>query len=224
MKVIYINASLEGNAHEIIDSALIGMIASREQLEVFAQKNRIQCLEQIVDNKFSNTKIEWHPLRPFGNNKLKALRIALVEACLILRSNKRNVFLVSFMNGFSSNIHNLISILTGAKILLVAHNDAECVLTKGGISLGMQKTLHKFFFKYAPLGKNLRVLVLGDNVIDSAEKYSFTWLGKSEALKYSMVPSKSTLIELFFKLLSSSLLFCFIISKLLLILSSGKSI
>ena len=165
MKVIYINASFNGNIHEIVDSALIGMSVAEFHVKGYAHADRIPCLQKIIDERFPKRNIEWSAIRPIRNTKLRTLKIALREAMIILKNRGDNLFLVSFMNGFSSNLHNLICFFSGAKILLVTHNDAECLMANK--RLGFQKTLHRFFFKYVPLAKNLRILVLGDSIIDN---------------------------------------------------------
>lgn len=171
MKIIYINASLTENAHEIIDSALIGMLSRTHCVTVHGQHGRIPYLKRIVEKEFSEFPVTWHGIMPIKGNIFKALQIALREAKIILKNRGDNLFLVSFMNGFSSNLHNLICYLTGAKILLVTHNDAECLMANKNQRLGVQKTLHRFFFKYVPLAKNLRIMVLGDSIIDNLSHY-----------------------------------------------------
>ena len=171
MDTIYINANLSGNAHEMIDSALIGMLSKSGSLEAFTIEDRVPCLKQMVDERFCGNSIKWHSLKKIKSNRLKALRVAFLEASIVFKEDKRKLFLVSFMNGYSSNIHNLISFITGAKLLLVAHNDLECVLTDWKKQRGIQKLLHNYFFKYVPIAKNLRILVLGDNIIENLSQY-----------------------------------------------------
>ena len=171
MNIVYINTSHTGNSHEIIDSALIGMLSARGSLKAYACEDRIPCLRQLMDKKFKVNSVEWCPVSELKLRRLRALRIALKEAYLMLKNNKNSIFLITYMNGYSSNLLNLISIVSRRKLILVAHNDVECVVSGNKITRGFQRYLHNYFFRYAPLAKNLKIMVLGDNVIQNLSAY-----------------------------------------------------
>lgn len=169
MKVVYINASFSGNIHEIIDSSLLGMLSSRHDVYSYAQKSRTPYLRNTVNSVFKGNRISWSDLKD-GNIKgiINALTACFREVKVILRYKKENpIFFISFVNGISANIINLICMLAKVKVIFIAHNDLECVNRHVHNSRGFKSYLLYLFYTKIPLAKSLKIMVLGDNILQN---------------------------------------------------------
>ena len=173
MKVVFMNASFSGNVHEMIDASLIGMLSSHFDVYSYAQESRIPCLQNTIRSLWNSDTILWNNLKNGSIQGIfNTLKACLREVRVIFKHKKDNpIYIISFLNGISANIINLICILTKIRVVFIAHNDLECINKKKNRLNGFKKYLLYLFYTKMPLGRNLRIMVLGDSILSNVSHY-----------------------------------------------------
>lgn len=173
-KVVVMNATFDGSAHEIIDASIIIMLSSIfPMVEVRFLNKRSSIIESIVKSHIIDKNVKFVP---FKNNihkgALHDLKAALLESWGILKGSHKDLYISTFNNMFSCHLNNLISKVTGKKVLLFCHSEVN-VVTKGSsykIKDVWAFLINRFYTK-SPLGKNAKLIVLGDHILRELPKY-----------------------------------------------------
>lgn len=175
-KVIFINATFDNNIHEIIDSSLIISLSSiMENSNVYLLKNRRKIIENNIKELHSDyiTNVTFHNL--YNINKRGAIHdfiAAIIEAYLLLiKGDKKTIFVFSYLNMFSSHLNNLIAKITGKTIICCSHNEIEVIAQKDITSKDYWRFLINHFYTKTQWASNLYLMVLGDSIKNAASKY-----------------------------------------------------
>lgn len=173
-KVVVLNATFDGSTHEIIDSSIIIMLShiySKVLVRFLASRSNI--IGGIV-NQFGNdnANIDY---KSFNNDLRKGafhdLKAAMLEALTILFGSKDTLYVTTFNNMFSCHLNNLISRLTGKKIIMFCHSEVN-VITGGDYKISQYWAyLINRFFKKTSLGRNVKLVVLGDHILNQLPHY-----------------------------------------------------
>ena len=173
-RVYFINATLSGNAHEIIDSSeLIIFSKIFPQVHAYFQKSRCKAIQNTVEKFDSSIDVKFHGLFDLGKRSaLNDLKAALVEIFLLLRLKKKNnLFVFSYINMFSCHILNFISKITRKKIIICCHNELEIVAERKPKMFNYWRWLVYRFYTKTNLANNVYLLVLGENIREKYAEY-----------------------------------------------------
>lgn len=170
-KVIFVNATFGGSIHEMIDSSLIVEFAEfSHDVDVFFLSSRANVIEDTVRSLRPKRSVKFFKI--YNTRKESAYRDligAIIEAwLLVFKSNKKSLFVCSFANRFSKYTLNFLSKLLKRKVVLCAHVDLETVTYK---RKGNYWYLVNRFYTHQSLSPYLRILVLGDNILQNLKEY-----------------------------------------------------
>jgi len=170
-KIVFVNATLGGSIHEMIDSSLIVEFAEfSHKVNVYFLHTRSKVIEDAVHNLNPSHKVSFFSI--YNIKRESAYRDfigAIVEAWLLaFKSNKDSLLVCSFANRFSKYTLNFLSKLLKRKVVLCAHVDLETVNYKGK---GHYWYLVNRFYSHQSLSPYLRILVLGDNIKQNLKNY-----------------------------------------------------
>ncbi len=179
-RVFFINNKLKGNTHEIIDASLIMALANLfGRVEIYLSHSRRVLLEEMCfsfmkqnDQGKSFEKCVWREINiDVKSDFFLDLYVALVDAWLLIKGSKRDIFMFSYGNSrFSLYLVNFLSKLLKRKVIICAHNELD-VLVKEKYPLNPNwYYLINRFYRKTQWSKNLRFLVLGDFIIDNLRK------------------------------------------------------
>ena len=173
-RVYFINATLSGNAHEIIDSSeLIIFSKIFPQVHAYFQKSRCKAIQNTVEKFDSSIDVKFHGLFDLGKRSaLNDLKAALVEIFLLLRLKKKNnLFVFSYINMFSCHVLNFLSKITHKKIIICCHNELEIVAEQKPKMSNYWRWLVYRFYTKTNLANNVYLLVLGENIREKYAQY-----------------------------------------------------
>lgn len=173
-RVYFINATLSGNVHEIIDSSeLIIFSKIFPEVHAYFQKSRCNVIQNTVKKFDPNIDVKFHKLIDFGKRSaLNDLKAALVEIFLLIcLKNKNNLFVFSYINMFSCHVLNFLSKITRKKVIICCHNELEVVAKREPQMFHYWGWLIYRFYKKTNWAQNMYLLVLGDNIRRSFAQY-----------------------------------------------------
>ena len=179
-KVYFVNHKLRGNSHEIIDVSLIVILADIfSTVEIYLSSSRTTILRNICHKYLTNrrrndleSKLNWH------KSKLNLqslfwmdLFVAIKDAYLMLRGERDALYVFSYGNNrFSLFFVNFVSRITGRKVLICSHNELDVLLKDNYSILSNWHYLINRFYRKSNFSENLKILVLGDFIIDNLKK------------------------------------------------------
>lgn len=170
-RIVFVNATFEGSAHEMIDSSLITEFAEfSNEINVYFLRSRLEVLEKAVRKLKPNHEVHFYNLYNIKRESaIKDLIGAMIEGWLLLvKSDKKTIFVCSFANRFTRYVLNFLSLLLKRKVIICAHNDLEAVSYLGK---GHWWYLVNRFYTRLKWSPYLRVLVLGDNIKHNLKDY-----------------------------------------------------
>ncbi len=167
--IIFLNATLDKNVHEIIDSSLIIEFKNySNQLDVFLLKKRRKVIEKSITSHNNKLNINYHDLLSIKEKgAIHDLFAAIIEAWIILTKGKSDtLYIISFINMFSCHLINFISRITGKKILFCCHSELEVLDHSWPKNIKQYWTyLIKRFYEKTTLAKNLRLIILRNDIL-----------------------------------------------------------
>lgn len=171
-RIVFFNATLDDNIHEMIDSSLIVAFAQKTPVDVFFLERRSSIVENLIKNTFSLSNIKFHPLYNIKQSgAIKDLIAAVLELYLLLfKGDRKSLYVCSYANMFSRYLLNIGSKMTGKKVLICAHSELETVVTCKLKGAGYWAQLMGFFYRLK-LAPRLRIMVLGDSILDELRKH-----------------------------------------------------
>ena len=171
-RIIFVNATLDDNVHEMVDSSLIVAFAQKLPVDVFFLKKRSVIVKGIIDKAFSLNNVRFQPLSNIKRSgAVKDLIAALIEFyILVFKGNKSSLFVFSYANMFSRYLINFGSKLTGKKVLICAHSELESIVTHKLKGAGYWEKLMGLFYQLN-LARKLRIVVLGDSIQIELQKH-----------------------------------------------------
>lgn len=170
-KIVFVNATFDGSAHEMVDSSLITEFAEfSNETYVYFLRSRLEVLEKAVNNLKPMHSVKFSDIYNIKRESaIKDLIGAIIEGwLLIFKSDKNSLFVCSFANRFTRYSLNFLSRLLKRKVIICAHNDLETVNYKGK---GHWWYLVNRFYLHQNLSPYLRILVLGDNIKQNLKDY-----------------------------------------------------
>ena len=170
-KIVFVNATLDGSTHEMVDSSLIVELAEfSHETKVYFLHSRKLVLEKVVKKLKPMHSVKFSNIYNIKRESaIKDLIGAIIEGwLLIFKSNKDSLFVCSFANRFSRYVLNYLSRLLNRKVIICAHVDLETLSYKRN---GHWWYLTNRFYAHQDLSPYLRILVLGDNIKKNLENY-----------------------------------------------------
>lgn len=170
-KIVFVNATLDGSTHEMIDSSLIVEFGElSKDIEVYFLHKRTKVLENAVNNINPVHKIKFSSVYNIRKEStIKDCIGAIIEAwLLIFKCSKNSLYVCSYANRFSKYSLNFLSRLLRKKLIICAHADLETVSYKGK---GHWWYLVNRFYTRQKWSPYLRFLVLGDNIKQNLNNY-----------------------------------------------------
>lgn len=175
-KVYFINNKLRGNSHEIIDVSLIVILANLFDLvDINLSKSRSKILFDICSKYLTKKgrigleeKLRWR----YSKLDIKSLFwmdffVAIKDAFLMLFGEKNALYVYSYGNSrFSIHLVNLISRITNKRVVICAHNELDVLLKENYSIKSNWHYLINRFYRNTNWSRNLKILVLGDFIID----------------------------------------------------------
>lgn len=162
-KIVVLNATLRGSAHEIVDASFIVCLSRCfEKILVFFRRDRSQYFEKNI--LFEN--VDFLPLRDSCTRGLKhEFFSSILEIWVLLKNvRKDDICLSTYVNTFSCHVLNFISKVTGKKLYICCHSELR-VVAEPNISIKkIWKYSLKRFFTKTKFSKNLKLIVLGDSI------------------------------------------------------------
>lgn len=201
-KIVFLNATLEGNAHEIIDTSIIYSASNIfEEVKVRFLNDRSQIIENEIADNFSCNNIYFRPFHNIkkkvngfsglGNNiisrTINKLRIVLREIISFMQElleyisykNRNSIFCLTNINRYNCYVLNFACKIFKRPLYIFCHGEIEdIVLKKDEIKSNYVRLQYKFLTE-AKIAKDARLVVLGDSIWENVSKY----LDK-ERLKY----------------------------------------
>lgn len=172
-KVVIMNATFDGSEHEIIDASVIMMLSSIfSTVEVKFLNKRSTIIENIVRSHVTVNNVRFVPYKnDIRKGALHDLKAALLESWTILKGSHSSLYISTFNNMFCCHLNNFISRLTRKKVMLICHSEVN-VVTKGNSKIrGMWASLINRFYTKSLLGRNVKLVVLGDHILRELPKY-----------------------------------------------------
>lgn len=172
-KVIIMNATFDGSTHEMIDSSIIIILSTIfDCAEVKFLSDRSDKICEIVSKRISSSNVVY---KPYKINKKKGavhdLKAALLEAWTILSGSKDVLYISTFNNMFSCHLNNFVSKMTGKKLFMFCHSEVNVIATgKYKITQIWAYLINRFFTK-TKYGKNVKLIVLGNHILQSLQLY-----------------------------------------------------
>lgn len=171
-RIVFFNATLDDNIHEMIDSSLIVAFAQKTPVDVFFLEKRSSIVENLIKNTFSLSNIKFHPLYNIKQSgAIKDLIAAVLEFYLLLfKGDSKSLYVCSFANMFSRYLINFGCKMIGKKVIICSHADLETVVsynTEG--SNYWVKMMGGFYHR--KLASKLRIMVMGDSILDELQKH-----------------------------------------------------
>lgn len=170
-KIIFVNASIDGSVHEMVDSSLIIEFAEfSHDIKVYFLHSRKMVIEKAVCNLKPRNRVKFSNIYNIKRESaVKDFIGAIIEGWLLLfKSDKESLFVCSFANRFSRYVLNYLSRMLKRKVIICAHVDLETV---NYIGKGHWWYLVNRFYLHQNLSPYLRILVLGDNIKQNLKKY-----------------------------------------------------
>lgn len=201
-KIVFLNATFEDNAHEIIDTSIIYCASNIfEEVKVRFLNDRSQIIEKEIADNFSCDNIYFRPFHNIkkkvngfsglGNNivsrTINKLRIVLREIISFMQElleyisykNRNSIFCLTYINRYNCYVLNFACKVFKRPLYIFCHSEIEdIVLKKDEIKSNYVRLQYKFLTE-AKIAKNARLVVLGDSIWENVSKY----LDK-ERLKY----------------------------------------
>lgn len=179
-RAFIINNKLKGNTHEIIDASLIISIAKLfDRVELYLSTSRCAILTDICSSyakqngeSESLSNCNWHGVQyDLKSDFLIDIYVALIDAFILLKGKKKDVFIFSYGNSrFSLYVVNFLSRLLKRNVVVCAHNELDVLVKeKYPINPNWFYLINRFYRK-TQWSKNIRFLVLGDFIIDNLRK------------------------------------------------------
>ncbi|WP_337625891.1 hypothetical protein [Phocaeicola sp.] len=172
-KVIFVNATLLNNVHEIIDSSLIIELSSIfPNVAVYLTHNRCEIIKKNITPYLKIDNVTFYKLK-IGEKRsgINDLIAAIKEGFLLLKSRHNSIFVFSYINMFSCHILNLIAKLTNKTILICCHSELETIQIPNVSIKQIWYYLMQRFFKTTRWGKYVYLMVLGDNIHENLKSY-----------------------------------------------------
>ena len=171
-KIKFINATLDDNVHEMVDSSLIVAFAQKMPVEVFFLNRRAIIIEGLIKKSFPLNNIRFHSLHNIRKSgAIKDFIAAVMEFYILLFSgNHETLYVFSYANMFSRYLINFGSKLFGKKVLVCTHSELETVVTcKSKGSCYWDKLMGGFYYK--ELAPMLRIMVMGENILNELKTH-----------------------------------------------------
>ena len=129
------------------------------------------CLINELLKKQCNN-IEYFPSKTlYSKGKLRELESALIDVKYLLKSNKDDICIYSYVNNrYSVYLLNCLSIITKKRILFCVHSELD-VLTYKINNIFSWPFRIKFFYKYVRFSSNLRFLLFSKHIKNALNDY-----------------------------------------------------
>lgn len=172
-KVVIMNATFDGSAHEIIDASIIIMLSSIYSIvEVKFLNKRSSIIENIVRSHIKGNNVRFVPFRnDIRKGALHDLWAAILEFWTILIGSHRNLYISTFNNMFSCHLNNFVSRLMSKKVILFCHSEVNVVTRSNYKMKDFWAYLINRFYTESHLGRNVKLVVLGDHILRELPKY-----------------------------------------------------
>lgn len=172
-KVVIMNATFDGSAHEIIDASIIIMLSSIfSTVEVRFLNKRSSIIEDIVKSHIKVANVRYVPFNnDIHKGALHDLKAALLEFWTILTGSYRSLYISTYNNMFSCHLNNFVSRLMGKKVILFCHSEVNVVMGSNYKLKDYWAYLINRFYTKSLLGKKVKLVVLGDHILRELPKY-----------------------------------------------------
>lgn len=172
--VYFINATLSGNVHEMIDSSeLIILGKAYSRVTAYFQTNRSEIISDRLKSRGLNPGVKLKSVGNLGRRcAVNDLKAALIEVFLFLvLPSKNSLFVFSYVNMFSCHAINFFARLLNKRVILCCHNELEVVSKPKPKKKDYWEWLIYRFYTQTKLAKNLFLMVLGDNIRTAYGRY-----------------------------------------------------
>lgn len=170
-RIVFINATLDGSVHEMIDSSLIVAFAQKCPVDVYFLHKRTEVIRLLIQSQFNLTNINYHHIRNIKKSGAIKDFVAAVIEFLILLFKKGNggktLMVFTYSNMFSRYSINFGSKLFAKNVLICTHSELETVITSRGGKTTYWGWLMNNFYQKTNIGARLRILALGDHILNN---------------------------------------------------------
>lgn len=192
-KIVFLNATFEGNAHEIIDTSII-YCASKifQNVKVRFLKDRSDIVQEQIKEYFKCSNITFQPFfnikkningyNGLGNNSFSRLiskfRIALREIISALEevveyiscSNRDSIFCLTYINRYNCFLLNFACKILQRPLYIFCHSEIEYILLDEELITSNYIKLQYRFLTATSIAKNIKLVVLGDSILNNISK------------------------------------------------------
>ena len=173
-RVIFVNATLDGNAHEMVDSSLIVSFAQKCPVEVYFLKRRSEIIKGLVESYYPNLDVRFHSLNNIKKDgAIKDCIGAVLEFLILLFRcyGNRTLLVCSYANMFSRYSLNWGCKMFKKRVLICTHSELESLIKiRDERDVGYWIKLMGNFFLNKNLAEGIRFLVLGDVIKNNVER------------------------------------------------------
>lgn len=170
-KLYFINSSLQGDVHEMIDISMLAIFATIYNcVEVYLLDGRMQVilrgLEKITSKEVFN---KVHFFKTHCISKMTTTIGAFIDAWLYIRSERNSICYFSSVNYLSVHIINFLCKILHKDVIICAHSELSLItVPKAHYSHWWAYLVQRFFMKTA-ISKYLNIMVLGDQILENVK-------------------------------------------------------
>lgn len=170
-KLYFINSSLRGNTHEMIDTSILAIFATIYNcVEVHLLDGRMQVishgLDKIVSKEVFN-RVRFFKTHCFS--KMTTTIGAFLDAWIYIISERNSICYFSSVNYLSVHIINFLSKILHKDVIICAHSELSLITApKARCSQWWAYLVQRFFMKTA-ISKYLNIMVLGDQILENVK-------------------------------------------------------
>lgn len=172
-KLYFINSSLQGNVHEVIDTSMLAIFATIYKcVEVHLLDGRMQViscgLEKIIGKEVFNRV---HFFKTHCFSKMTVTIGALFDAWFYIKSERNSICYFSSVNYLSVHIINLLSKILHKDVIICSHSELSLISTSKAHRTQRWAYLVQRFFMRTPISKYLNIMVLGDQILENVKTH-----------------------------------------------------
>lgn len=169
-KLIFINSTLDGSVHEIVDASMIEVFSGIYDTVIvhFLQK-RSSIIESL--SNYSNNVYFLPSKNIKKTGALKDLIASVLDAIYLIRADNNTTIYYSSVNMFSVHLINFILKFLNRKVIICCHSELEIVKKQSYKKTDYWSFLIKRMFCRTKINKNLRFMVLGSFILENLKKY-----------------------------------------------------
>lgn len=171
-KVYFINSSLQGHVHEVIDTSMLAIFATiYSNVEVHLLDGRMQVISEELEKVVNKEQFEHvRFLKTHLFSKMTVTIGALFDAWFYIRSEKNSLCYFTSVNYLSVHIINFLSKILHKDVIICSHSELSLIESPNVHFSQRWAYLVQRFFVKTSISKYVNIMVLSNHILDNVKR------------------------------------------------------